>query len=88
MPVYENLPIKVTLTVEIDGHVLKFEESETAKGARYGGKSPRDTGYASDHTLESSIRDIVVDSAATVGIRATQFINHAYPVCNRAQRDS
>ena len=84
MPLYEHLPVKVTVVIEIDGHTLNFEEVGEAKGARYHGADPRDNGYSSSDTLESSIRALVAANIARAAERANQFIAGVYPVADGA----
>jgi len=81
MPTLEHLPVTVNLTVEVDGHTLSFEERGKVMGARYHGADPRETGYASSDTLESSIRGTVDTCVAGAIKRAEAFLRNAYPVC-------
>lgn len=83
-PPYESQPVKVTLTVEVDGHVLKFEETGNATGTRYHGADLRDTSYSTSDTLESGIRNTVEECVTEVGDRAEQFLARAYPVVDGA----
>ncbi len=80
MAFYENLPVKVTLTVEIDGHTLTFDGSGDARGARYHGTDPRENGYVASDTLESSIRAAVVAGSARAADAASELVARMYPV--------
>lgn len=80
MPMYESQPVKVTLTIEVDGHVLTFTETPAAKGARYHGADPRDTGYSTSETLESSIRLAVTAGSHDLRKRAIETVARLYPV--------
>ncbi len=82
MPTLEHLPVKVTLTVEVDGHTLTFEKTGEARGARYYGADPRKHRYASSETLESVIRGAVDTLTAGVAKRSAAFLHNAYPVCS------
>ena len=87
MPIHESQPVKVTLTVEVDGHVLTFAETGKATGGRYHGAAPTADGYSTDHTLESSIQSTVDECATNAGYRARLFLARAYPmVGNRVDR--
>ena len=81
MPLLENLPVRVTLTVNLDGHTLTFEETGKVAGARYHGADPREHGYSTSDTLESGIRGTVDTCAARAIKRAEAFLCNAYPVC-------
>lgn len=80
MPMNEHLPVKVVLIVEVDGHVLTFEESGRVVGARYHGTDPRTKGFATSDTLESGVRGTVDTCTARAVKRAVQFVARAYPV--------
>lgn len=81
MPLHEHMPIKVTLTVQVDGHYLTFEETSKAAGARYHALDPRKSGgYTSDDCLESKIRDATHECMVRVGAKATEFLTRAYPL--------
>jgi hypothetical protein len=80
VPMYENLPVKVTLTVEVDGHVLTFDGSGEVRGARYHGADPRENGYATSETLESGIRGAVDTGAARAVKAANEMVARMYPV--------
>jgi len=80
MPALEHLTVKVTLTVEVDGHTLTFAETEGAKGPRCHGFDPPHS-YSTSDTLEGDIRGTVDDCADQVARRAGVFLRAAYPVC-------
>lgn len=80
MPLYEHKTVKVTLIVEVDGHTLTFEETGNAKGSRYNGADPRETGYSTDDTLEKSVRGTVDSYASNAARRANTFLARAYPI--------
>ena len=79
MPTLEFLPVKVTLTVEVDGHTLTFENMGKVNGARYYGADPRKHGYSTSDTLEGGIRTAVDTCAAEVVKRSEVFLRAAYP---------
>ena len=81
MPLLEHLPVKVTLTVEVDGHTLTFEETGEVDGGRYNGADPRQRGYWISDTLELGIRDTVHTLTARVAKRSEAFLRNAYPAC-------
>jgi hypothetical protein len=78
MPMLEHQSIKVTLTVEVDGHTLTFTETGKAIGARYHGADPRVAGYSSGDSLESKIRTTVEECVTEVGDKAEMFLSRAY----------
>jgi len=77
----EQLPVTVTLIVEVDGHTLTFEKSGAVTGARYHGADPREHGYSTGDTVESGIRGAVDTLVAGVAKRSESFLRNAYPVC-------
>ena len=81
MPLHEYRPVKITLTVEVDGHTLTFEEMGKVAGARYNGVDPREYGYSTSDTLESGIRGTVDTCIAAASKRSEAFLRNAYPVC-------
>jgi hypothetical protein len=78
MPMIENTPVTVTLTVEVDGHRLTFEAHGKARGPRYHGTDPDP--YAAESTLEDSVRRAVSDAHIDVTARAQESIRRLYPV--------
>jgi len=78
MPMFESHPIKVTLTVEVDGHTLTFTETGKAIGARYHGADPRIAGYLLVDSLESKIRTTVEECVTEVSDKAEMFLSRAY----------
>lgn len=78
MPFYDRLQTKVTLIVEVDGHVLTFEETGKATGARYHGEPPPSS-HASE-VLEANIRGAVDTCIARAAKRSDTFLSRAYPV--------
>lgn len=79
MPLHESVPVTVTLTVYVDGHVLAFSESDKAAGARYGGRVPAGP-YRPDESLEAVIRATVAQCLGTASAEAVRFLVRAYPV--------
>lgn len=81
MPLHESLTAKVTLTIEIDGHRLTFEEDiRRIAGARYRGADPRQTGYSTSDTLESEIRRLIHNATQLAAARSAEFLQRAYPI--------
>ena len=80
MPMLEHQSIKVTLTIEVDGHAFNFEKSGKTIGARYHGMDPRADGYDKDDSLEARILSTVDHYVSEVSDRAEQFLSRAYPV--------
>ena len=80
MPTLEHLPVKVTLTVEVDGHTLTFEEIGKVMGARYYGADPREHGYYLSEALESGIQGTVDTLIVRAAKRSAVFLRNAYPV--------
>lgn len=72
MPMYEQVPIKITLIVEVDGHRLEF--SETAKAS--GGRNATDD--TSGQILEDAIRGSVDTSIERVHRKAMNFVSKAW----------
>jgi len=70
---HEQLSVKVTLIVEVDGHTLTFEKSGAVTG--------REHGYSTGDTVESGIRGAVDTLVAGVAKRSESFLRNAYPVC-------
>lgn len=84
MPMYESMPVRVKITVEVDGHTFSWEKEGNAKGARYHGENPRKAGYSTSETLESSIRSIVFQAIEAAEMDARRDIFRLYPVTNQA----
>lgn len=85
MPMYEHLPVEVTVMVRVDGHTLTFSETGKAKGGRYHGEDPAPDRTVGE-TLEAAIRgtvDALIDDA---GRAAGIFLAHAYPVVSDPRR--
>lgn len=81
MPMHESLPVKVTLTVEVDGHVLTFDQTGKATGARYHGEAPPQ--HYADATIEGNVRAAVDTCAVTALRQANELIRRMYPVTTR-----
>lgn len=80
MPTNESVPLKVTLTVEVDGHVLRFVEEGRAWGTRFYGKDPEKFGYGKGSSLEDAIC-ITADTCFTEATRrAEHMLSQMYPV--------
>ncbi len=77
MPLYEHQAVTVRLAVEVDGHILTFEEAGKATGGRYQGDDP---GNFSGSCLERNIRDTVDTCVARASRRVETFLARAYPV--------
>lgn len=80
MSYYESLPVKVTLTIEVDGHVFTFDETGKATGARYGGETPPH-GYG-DSVLEANVRGTVDTCTARAAKRAELLFTRVYPTAS------
>lgn len=82
MSMWEQLPVKVTVTVEVDDHVLTFARRGRAAGSRFHGQNPRALRYASEpeDTLEAGIRRVVADLTGGAWSQAQVFLRRAYPV--------
>ena len=80
MPMSESLTLTVTLTVEVDGHRLTFQErtgsGTRAVGARYDGADPSYT----IETLEGAIRRVAAEFTAEVDAQARASLGRLYPV--------
>lgn len=76
MPMYEEKPVRVILTIEVDEHVLNFVDIGNAKGSRYHGDNPK----SSVESLERSIRSVTDSSVRKVSDRAAVFLRSAYPI--------
>lgn len=77
MPMNEHLPVKVVLIVEVDGHVLTFDENGKATGARYRGADPNPHGFV---PLEDAVRGTVDTCAARAVRRANELVGRMFPV--------
>jgi hypothetical protein len=82
MPLFEHLPITVTVTVEVDGHKLTFAKDGKAIGSRYHGRSSPYDG----ETLEDNIREVVGALLVCAANTTNRFLSNAYPVV--ADQDS
>jgi hypothetical protein len=81
-PSNESVPLKVTLTIEVDGHVLHFADSGRAWGPRLYGEDPEQQGLPRGCSLEDSIC-ITADTCLTeVSRRAENLLSQMYPVTN------
>lgn len=80
MPLHESLSAKVTLTIEVDGHRLTFEEDvRRITGARYHGARPQ-FDAATAEILESEIRRQIGLAIAQTEERARELLRRIYPV--------
>jgi hypothetical protein len=76
----ESVPIRVTLAVEVDGHVLRFEHEGRAWGARFYGRDPEKAGFPKGSSLEDAIC-ITADTCFTEVTReAETLLGQMYPV--------
>ncbi len=82
MSMWEQMPVKVTVTVELDDHVLRFVQRGNATGPRLHGQNPRALSRTTDpgDTLESGIRRVVATLAGGAWSQAQLFLRRAYPV--------
>jgi hypothetical protein len=80
MPNSESVPIKVTLTVEVDGHVLRFEKESRAWGPRLHGKDPLSRGYPKGGSLEDAICITADACFHEVEGQAERLLSQMYPV--------
>lgn len=85
MPMREHTNITVTITVEVDGHILTFHETGSADGARYHGADPRDTGYATSDCFETEVRAAVTAGVVKANGRLQQLLHRAYPVAGDSE---
>ena len=81
----EHLTVKVTLTVEVDGHTLTFEETEEVEGPHLGGLRPP-LGYSDGDTLESNIRGTIDTCGDEAAKRSVAFLSGDYPVSDEGIR--
>jgi len=80
MPLYEHLPVKVTVIVEVDGHTLRFEETGKALGGRFHGADPGKIRYKTTETLEHVLRETVAGCVEKARRRLASFLQRAYPI--------
>ncbi len=86
MPMIESTPIRVTITVEVDGHTFVFpQEKPRIRGARYDGRDPSEDGYSRLDSLEHRIRTAVDDCMGDAVEHTRRFIATAYPVLTKGK---
>ncbi len=82
MPANESVPVKATLIVEVDGHVLRFEHPGRAWGVRCYGEDPARLEVPKGGSLEDQIC-VTADALITeVSRRAEQTLSRMYPVAD------
>jgi hypothetical protein len=83
---HESVPLRVSLTVEVDGHALHFEEATRAWGTRCYGEDPAKLGVPKGGSLEDQIC-IAADTCFTEAVRrAEQLLGQMYPVALDEER--
>jgi hypothetical protein len=78
MPLHESLPINVTLTVEVDRHILRFDRAGKATGSRYHGEAaPQE--YRNS-VLEANVRHEVAKLLDQLVDESGELLRRLYPV--------
>lgn len=80
MPIHERKPVKVTMTVEIEGHRLTFDHTVVAAGGRYDGEDYRAHGYEFRDTFEGNVREAFARASSNCSQDAARVLHRMYPV--------